>query len=84
AARFSMLLSIPTTVGAGVLLGVELYQSGDAALTHYAAWAAVLSGVAAIVAIIAMMAWLKRASFMPFVIYRVIVGVALIAYAAMH
>ncbi len=84
AAHFSMLLSIPTTVGAGVLLGVELYQSGDAVLTHDAAWAAVLSGVAAIVAIIAMMAWLKRASFMPFVIYRVILGVALIAYAAMH
>jgi undecaprenyl-diphosphatase len=84
AARFSMLLSIPTIVGAGVLLGIELYQSGDAALTQDAVWAAVLAGLAAIVAIIAMMAWLRRASFVPFVIYRVILGVALIAYASLH
>jgi undecaprenyl-diphosphatase len=84
AARFSMLLSIPTIVGAGVLLGIELYQSGDAALTQDAVWAAVLAGVAAIIAIVAMMAWLRRASFVPFVIYRVILGVVLIAYASLH
>ena len=74
AARFSMLLSIPAILGAGILFGIDLYQSGDAKIQADAIVAAVLSLVSALIAIVLMMAWLRRASFTPFVIYRVLLG----------
>ncbi|HEY9163574.1 MAG TPA: undecaprenyl-diphosphate phosphatase [Magnetovibrio sp.] len=81
-ARFSMLLSIPTIVGAGVLKGLELYQSNDPMQMADAMTAAGLAFVSAIIAIVLMMAWLKRASFTPFVLYRVALGsfLLLVAY----
>ena len=81
AARFSMLLSIPTIVGAGVLKGLELYQSGNAQLTSDAILAAALAFVSALIAIFLLMAWLKRSDFTPFVLYRIVLGVGLLAFA---
>jgi undecaprenyl-diphosphatase len=78
AARFSMLLSIPTIIGAGTLAGLELYQAGDARLTSDAMVAAGLAFITALIAIAVLMAWLKRASFTPFVIYRIILGCGLL------
>jgi undecaprenyl-diphosphatase len=78
-ARFSMLLSIPAIVGAGTLKGLELWQSGDAQLTSDAFTAAGLAFVTALIAIALMMAWLKRASFTPFVVYRIVLGLFLLA-----
>lgn len=78
-ARFSMLLSIPVIVGAGSLKGFDLYQAGNAQLTADAVIAAGLAFVAALVAIVAMMAWLRRASFTPFVVYRIVFGGVLLA-----
>ena len=78
AARFSMLMSIPTIVAAGALKGFELWQSGDARVTADAFVGAGLSFVAALIAIALMMAWLKRASFTPFVVYRVVLGAGLL------
>ncbi|NQU58522.1 MAG: undecaprenyl-diphosphate phosphatase [Rhodospirillales bacterium] len=78
AARFSMLLSIPTIIGAGALKGLELYQSGDVRLTSDAMLAAGISFITALIAIVVLMAWLKRSSFTPFVIYRIILGVGLL------
>ncbi|MBC8268933.1 MAG: undecaprenyl-diphosphate phosphatase [Rhodospirillaceae bacterium] len=78
AARFSMLLSIPTIIGAGALKGYELYQSGDARLTSDAILAAGLAFITALIAIFILMAWLKRSSFTPFVIYRILLGVGLL------
>lgn len=80
AARFSMLLSIPTIIGAGALKGTELYQSGDAALGLDALLSAGFAFVLAFVAIYLMMAWLRRASFTPFAIYRVLLGGLLLAW----
>ena len=80
-ARFSMLLSIPTIVGAGVLKGWDLYKSGNSTLTHEAFTAAGLSFGAAFVAVILMMAWLRRATFTPFVLYRVALGLFLLTVA---
>ncbi len=79
AARFSMLLSIPAIAGAGVLKGLELYKAGDARLTTDALMAGGMAFGAALVAILIMMAWLKRASFAPFVFYRVVLGCVLLA-----
>ncbi len=78
AARFAMLLSIPAIAGAGSLKGYELWQSGDAALTTDVFFAAGLAFIAALFTIIGLMAWLRRATFTPFAIYRVILGAALI------
>ena len=73
-ARLSMLLSIPVIIGAGSLQGWELYQSGDARLTYDAFLAAGLAFVAALVVMAGLMAWLKRSTFTPFVIYRIALG----------
>lgn len=84
AARFSLLLAIPAIAGAGTLSGIELWQSGNAALTRDAAIAAGLAFLSALVAIVLMMAWLRRAGFMPFVVYRILLGAVLLymVYAA--
>ena len=81
AARFSMLLSIPVIIAAGTLQAVALYGSGDAMLTGRAAIAAVMAFVTALAAIGFLMRWLARASFAPFVAYRVVLGVALLVWA---
>ena len=83
AARFALLLSIPTILGAGALAGLDLYQSGNAQLEKDALIGGILAFVSAWVAILLMMKWLRHASFLPFVLYRLALGALLlfIAYA---
>ncbi len=81
AARFSMLIGIPAILGAGLLAGKDLYESGNAQLTTDALLAGGLAFAAALLAIWGLMAWLKRATFTPFVIYRVVLGIGLLAWA---
>jgi undecaprenyl-diphosphatase len=78
AARFSLLIAIPVILGAATLAGLELAETGNVQLTAAAGFAAGLSLIAALGAIAGMMRWLARASFTPFVIYRVILGLALL------
>ena len=78
AARFSLLLSIPTISGAGVLGGLELLESSDIQLGRDVLLAMSLSFGAGILSISAMMRWLKHAGFTPFVIYRILLGVGLL------
>lgn len=84
AARFSLLLSIPAIAGAGTLSGIELWQSGNVSLTRDALTAAGLAFASALIAIMLMMTWLKHAGFMPFVVYRILLGALLLylVYAA--
>ena len=79
AARFSMLLSIPAIIGAGTLKGIDLYRAHDAVMLADSIMAAVMALLAALVAIGLLMAWLKRATFTPFVIYRILLGGGLLA-----
>ena len=74
AARFSMLLSIPTILGAGVLAGLELYSIGDFSITANLLLAVFASFIVALCSVFFMMEWLKKASFTLFVIYRFILG----------
>jgi undecaprenyl-diphosphatase len=74
AARFSLLLAIPAILGAGTLAGLDLYESGNVVLGHEALVGAVLSFLVALVAIVLMIGWLRRASFTPFVVYRILLG----------
>ncbi len=78
AARFSMLLSIPAIAGAGTLIGLDLYESGDIQLGIDAGIAAAIAFVTGLVSIAAMMRWLQHSGFAPFVIYRVALGIALL------
>ncbi|OYX64231.1 MAG: undecaprenyl-diphosphatase [Sphingomonadales bacterium 32-64-17] len=77
AARFSFLLSIPAVAGAGVLIVPELFNAG-AEMLHEALIAGVLTFIAAFVTMAFLMNFLKKASMMVFVIYRVAMGVALL------
>lgn len=81
AARFSLLLSIPTILAAGLLLGLDVYEAGNVAMTESILVGAGLAFVSALAAIAVMMAWLKHASFTPFVLYRVILGIVLLVVA---
>ncbi len=78
AARFSLLLAIPAILGAGSLAGWDLYRLGSADLTLNALVASGLAFLAGLVAIAAMMAWLRRATFTPFVAYRIWLGLVLL------
>lgn len=81
AARFSMLLSIPTILGAGTLAALDLLKLGEAQVTQDALLAAALSALAAFGAIALFMRWLQRSSMTPFVIYRVVLGLGLLGWA---
>ncbi len=78
AARLAMLMSIPTILAPGTLLGLEVAFSMDAAAARDAAIAAAFAFVAALVALALMMRLLKSVSFTPYVIYRIALGVILL------
>ena len=74
AARFSFLLSIPAISAAGLYKGYQVVKEGNAEMIHAALLAVGFSAIAGFVAIAVLMAWLKRAGFMPFVVYRLALG----------
>jgi|TARA_B100000446_G_scaffold148596_1_gene142585 undecaprenyl-diphosphatase len=78
AARLSMLMSIPTIVASGLLLGVEVAGEADAGLARDAGIAALFAFGAALLALVLMMRLLRSVSFTPYVIYRVVLGAVLI------
>ena len=77
-ARFSMLLAMVAISGAGALGSLSLLESGDLALGLDVLFAIVFSFLSALVALHLMMRWLEKASFTPFVIYRIALGVLLL------
>lgn len=80
-ARLAMLMSIPTIFASGVLLGTEVALDANMDLIRDAAIAAVLAMLSALAALSLMMRLLRSTSFTPYVIYRVILGLALLGYA---
>lgn len=76
AARFSFLLSIPAVAGAGVLIIPDLLQA-DADLLQEAIITGVMTFIAAFLTMAFLMNFLKRASMMVFVVYRILMGCAL-------
>ncbi|PIV76253.1 MAG: undecaprenyl-diphosphate phosphatase [Rhodobacteraceae bacterium CG17_big_fil_post_rev_8_21_14_2_50_65_11] len=81
AARLSMLMSIPTIMASGLLLGAEVITTADAAAAQDGAIAAVMAFFAALAALAIMMRLLRSVSYTPYVIYRVILGVILLVVA---
>ena len=78
AARFSFLLAIPAVAGAGLLAALDLAEASSQMQTD-ALIAGVLTFVAAFATMAFLMNFLKKASMLVFVIYRVALGVALLA-----
>lgn len=81
AARIAMLMSIPTILASATLLGVDALATANTEDFRGGAIAAALSFVAAMAALSLMMRLLKSTSYTPYVIYRVILGVILLAIA---
>lgn len=78
AARVAMLMSIPTILASGLLLGLEVAVTANVAAARDGAIAAALAFFAALAALSLMMQLLKSVSFTPYVIYRIILGVILL------
>lgn len=81
AAKIAMLMSIPTIVASGVLLGAESVITANTAVLRDGLIAALLAFVSALIALSAMMKLLNRVSFTPYVIYRVVLGLILLVVA---
>jgi len=73
AARFSFLLGIPAIAGAGLFTIIDLRESGQS-IPADALMAAGLTFLSALASIAFLMTLLKRVTFLPFVIYRLILG----------
>lgn len=82
-ARFSMLLSIPAIIASGTATGLKALESASANELGDAAIGAVLSCLAALVAIHFLMRWLQSANMTIFVVYRVLLGLGLFALIGM-
>jgi len=78
AARLAMLMSIPTIIASGVLLGAEVVGDTDWALLRDAAIGAAFAFISALMALVLMMRLLKSVSFTPYVVYRVVLGIVLL------
>ena len=78
AARFSFLLGIPAITAAGLFTALEAWEEGGG-VPPDALWAAFFTFFAALAAIAFLMALVKRTSFTVFVIYRLALGLLLLA-----
>ena len=81
AATLSMLMSIPTILASGALLSLDVIGQADAQLARDASIAAGFAFVAALAALVLMMRLLRSVNFTPYVIYRILLGTALLVYA---
>ncbi|MBX7532685.1 undecaprenyl-diphosphate phosphatase [Qipengyuania sp. 1XM1-15A] len=77
-ARFSFLLAIPAVAGAGVLAAFDLADA-TAQMQQDAIVTGILTFFTALATMIFLMNFLKRASMLVFVVYRVLLGIALLA-----
>ena len=80
-AKFSMLLSVPAILGAATLLGLDLIKNQQSFFEVSTAFAAGISFLTALIAIYLMMGWLRRQTYTPFVLYRVLIGIFILFLA---
>lgn len=81
AATIAMLMSIPTILASATLLAGGVVADMDGSLLRDAALAAGLAFLAALAALSVMMRLLRSVSFTPYVIYRIVMGLGLLAWA---
>jgi undecaprenyl-diphosphatase len=78
AARFSFLIGIPAVLASGLIEFSDSYQQLDEAALSGTIVATITSFVVGYLVIAGLLKYLNKGSFMPFVIWRLIVGVALL------
>jgi undecaprenyl-diphosphatase len=79
AARYSLLLAVPAVLGSGAYQFIKSYGDLPESLLAATLLATAVSFVSGYLVISWLLRYLMRGSFMPFVIWRVAVGLALIA-----
>jgi undecaprenyl-diphosphatase len=84
AAKLSFLMSIPITGGAALYKGFEMFRDGGIPPGFGGAffWGIVASMVSGFIAIAFLLKYVQRHSFLPFVIYRVGLGIVVIVIFA--
>lgn len=84
AARLSFLMSIPIIAGAGFFKGAEVVRDGGIPSGFVApfVWGTIAAAVSGFLAIYWLLRYLQTNSFLPFVIYRFVVGGAVIVIFA--
>jgi undecaprenyl-diphosphatase len=80
AAKLSFLMSIPITGGAALYKGAEMFRDGGIPAGFGGAffWGIIASMVSGFLAIALLLRYVRTHSFLPFVIYRIVLGVAVI------
>jgi undecaprenyl-diphosphatase len=80
AARISFLMSLPIIAGAGLYKGFDVVSEGGIPPGMGGAflWGTVASGVTGFIAVWGLLRLIRRTSFLPFVIYRFVVGAGVI------
>ena len=78
AAKFSFLLSIPIITAAGLYASLDLLSQGQAVDWLSIALGTVVSGISAWLCIAVFMKLIERVGLMPFVWYRLALGLVLI------
>ena len=81
AARYSFLLAIPAVVASGLYEFAKSYKDLPSDLLMGTAVATIVSFVVGFAVIAGLLRYLNRGSFMPFVIWRVAVGLAILGVA---
>ena len=78
AARFSFLIGIPAVLASGLIEFKDSYQQLDAAALSGTIVATITSFVVGYAVIAGLLKYLNKGSFMPFVMWRLVVGIALL------
>jgi undecaprenyl-diphosphatase len=78
AARFSFLIGIPAVLVSGLIEFKDSYQNLDSSLMTGTVVATVTSFIVGYLVIAGLLRYLNKGSFLPFVIWRIFVGVALL------
>lgn len=84
AARLSFLMALPITGGVGLYKGVKVFTGGGIPPGFGTAFAlgTLTSGVTGFIAVWALLRLVRSRSFVPFVVYRIVVGLAVVGIAA--
>jgi undecaprenyl-diphosphatase len=81
-ARFSFLLAIPIILGSGGLLMLDVLQGSELELSwSLLLYAAILAGLMALACIHYFLRLITRLGYLPFVIYRLVLGAAILLIA---
>lgn len=78
AARYSFLLAIPAVMASGLYQFAKTYQDLESADLAATALGTAVSFVVGYVVIVGLLRYLNRGSFMPFVIWRIVLGLAVL------